>query len=250
MALDYSCRFIQRKMVDYRVYINFMWQHSVVHNNVVYYSAYVMDSMSHSLNDSTISTVKHIESFLRMYDPQVSPKPPAYEARSTRKDLFTIMCLSLKVPSQSGVDCGVHTMHNVGVAVRVSYSSQNIINNQNKTNNFVASTCWLPAEINITTRAKVRCGRVEGKTPFRLLQTQYLILQVAIILCLRDSYNFAIDINRSITPKEESNDKLIVKVRLYENKENQGVCCHNRSQVAMVKLDRRQVWNVHDWKEG
>ena len=147
------------------------------------YSAYVMDSMSHSLNDSTISTVKHIESFLRMYDPQVSLEPRAYEVSSTMKDRFTMMCLSLQVPSQSGVDCGVHTMHNVGVAARVSYSSQNIINNQNKTNNnFAASTCRLPAEIDITTGAKVRCGRVEGKTPFRLLQTQYLILQVAIIL--------------------------------------------------------------------
>ena len=103
---------------------------------------------------------------------------------------FTMMCLSLQVPSQSGVDCGVHTMHNVGVAAHVSYSSQNIINNQNKSNNnFAASICRLPAEINTTTGTKVRCGRVEGKTPFRLLQTQYLILQVAIILHLRDSYN-------------------------------------------------------------
>lgn len=88
MALDYSCRFIQRKMVDYRVYINFMWQHNVIHNNVLYYSAYVMDSMSHSLNDSTISTVKHTESFLRMYDPQVSLEPHVYAVSSTMKDGF------------------------------------------------------------------------------------------------------------------------------------------------------------------
>ena len=108
MALDYSCRFIQRKMVDYRVYIKFMWQHNVIHNNVLYYSAYVMDSMSHSLNDSTISTVKHIESFLRMYDPQVSLEPRVYEVSSTMKDGFTMMCLSLQV-LQSGVDSGVHT---------------------------------------------------------------------------------------------------------------------------------------------
>ena len=98
-------------------------------------------------------------------------------------------------------------MSNIGVAARVSYSSQNIINNQNNITSFAASTCRLSAKINITTRAKVRCGRVEGKTPFRLLQTQYLILQVAIILRLRDSYNFTIDTNWSIAPKEESNDK-------------------------------------------
>ena len=89
-----------------------------------------MDSMSHSLNDSTVSTVKHIESFLKMYDPQVSLELCAYEVSSTMKDRF-MMCLSLQVPSQSGVDCGVHTMHNVRVAACVSYTSQNIINNQN-----------------------------------------------------------------------------------------------------------------------
>ena len=81
-----------------------------------------MDSMSHSLNDSTISTVKHIESFLKMYDPQVSLEPRAYEVSSTMKDRFMMMCLSLQVPSQSGVDCGVHTMHNVRVAACVSYT--------------------------------------------------------------------------------------------------------------------------------
>ena len=100
-----------------------------------------MDSMSHSLNDSTISTVKNIESFLIMYDPQVSLEPRAYEVSSTMKDHFMMMCLSLLVPSQSGVDCGVHTMHNVRVAACVSYTSLTIRILYIKYYDFAASTC-------------------------------------------------------------------------------------------------------------
>ena len=44
----------------------------------------------------------------------------------------------LQVPSQCGVDCGVHTMHNVGVAARVSYTGhhRNVIN-KNEISNMI-----------------------------------------------------------------------------------------------------------------
>lgn len=44
--------------------------------------AYMMDSLSHSLNESTINTVKDVELFLRKYDPQESLEPRKYEVSS------------------------------------------------------------------------------------------------------------------------------------------------------------------------
>ena len=38
--------------------------------------------MSNSLSESTITTVRHIESFLRMYDSRVSLEPRVYEVSS------------------------------------------------------------------------------------------------------------------------------------------------------------------------
>ena len=72
MALDYSCHSCQREIV----------KSTYTHNNVINCSAYVMDSMSNSLSESTITTVKHIESFLRMYDSHVSLEPRVYEVSS------------------------------------------------------------------------------------------------------------------------------------------------------------------------
>ena len=75
-----------------------------------------MDSMSNSLSESTITTVRHIESFLRMYDSRVSLEPRVYEVSSINGLFSDKHDLLLQVPSQCGVDCGIHTVHNVARA--------------------------------------------------------------------------------------------------------------------------------------
>ena len=73
------------------------------------------------LSPSTTTTVKHIETFLKLIQPEMSLEPRAYKVC-----LITLFfnCFNgcKQVPLQRGVDCGVHTMHNIKVAAQVSFS--------------------------------------------------------------------------------------------------------------------------------
>ena len=110
---------------------------TLLHNTVL---NYVMDYLTSSLDESSISTVKTIQTFLRLYDSQVFLEPRIYEVSMhviyhyTSITIIVLECV--QVPKQRGVDCGVHTMHNVGVAARVSqfvrYCSRVVISTESQ----------------------------------------------------------------------------------------------------------------------